>query len=178
MLFSQVWPRFPEASGTMQFSDFYGAIDFRFTYDLPLLAEPRRSHWVMPKDFASISSPLRPWLQRKLGFVAARQLTHNGRLTALRFRSKRLHTYGFFRTFPRGLPISFQISVRLGAPSQCPCLISVGFPSLGLRVRTCAFRRSPPIFWPCQSHGFRLLRSLHPGLCYFALSALRTFGLA
>jgi hypothetical protein len=157
----------------MRISDSCRVIDFRlFVLRSTAFAEPGRSHWVMPKDFATISSPPRSWLQRILGFVAARRLTRHERLLALRFRSTQLHTYSFFQTLPHGFPNPFRFPDRPGAPSQCPCSIGVGFPSSGLRDRTYTFRCSPPIFWPCQSHGLRPLRGLRPGLCCPALSAL------
>ena len=50
----------------------------------------------------TIPSPIRPWQQRIPGFVAGSRLTHHGRLTALRLRSKWSRTYGFHQTPPRG----------------------------------------------------------------------------
>ena len=39
-----------------------------------------------------------------------------------------------------------------GAPGQRPCLLGVGFPPSGPRVRTCRLHNSPPVFQSCQSH--------------------------
>ena len=44
---------------------------------------------------------------RKSGFAAGSQLTRCGRLTALRFRSKRSRTYDYHQTVPRGLKAGF-----------------------------------------------------------------------
>jgi len=60
--------RFPAAFGTMRSSDSCRVIDFRpFVLRPAASAEPGRSHWVRPKDFVTIPSPIRPWNQRISG---------------------------------------------------------------------------------------------------------------
>ena len=120
----------------------------------------------MPRVLTAIPSPLHPWCQRILGFIAARRLTPHGMPYGASLSLETVVHLKLLPNIPSRVPIALRFSVRLGAPCQCPCFLGGGFPSLGLRDRTCAFRRSPPISWPCQSHGLRAaLRRSTPGYC-------------
>jgi hypothetical protein len=144
----RVWLRFPGAFGTMRSSDSCWVIGFRLCILRPTaFAEPSSSRWVMPKDFATTSSPLRTWYQRILGFVAGGRLAHHARLTALRFHSKQSRTYGFFRTPPHGSP---QILTNPGStchfrPAPLPHRCRIPFvraPGQDLRLNCGAHLRS------------------------------------
>lgn len=79
-------------------------------------------------------------------FVAAGRLTHHGCLSALRSRSARSLTYGFFQTPPRGSPLPFEsrfaLVLQAGALASSVSGSLRQGPGSGLAL-TCAHLRSP-----------------------------------
>jgi len=124
----RVWTGFPRPSGTMQSSDFCWAISLRpFVLLLTAFAGPSRPHWVRPRDFVTIPSPIRPRTDGNRAFDAASHLTPaTSRLTALRFRSKRSLTYCFHQTSPHGRRSSPECR-SLGWPVLRPTLLLLRF---------------------------------------------------
>src|SRR5690606_23763140 len=94
-------------------------------------AEPDRSRWVRPTNFATTPSPVHLRLERILGVTAAGRLTRRRCLTALHLRSVWSRTYDFHQTSPRGPNGAVRRRQRPGAPGQCPCLFGVRFPPSG-----------------------------------------------
>ena len=102
-------------------------------YGLPPSRNPSDLPGSAATDFAAASSPIRPCLQRILGFAPARGLTQHERLTALHFRSTRPRTYdstrqplaGCFRPLVSGLPLApvlrgMPLSLRYRVPCDGP----------------------------------------------------------
>ena len=100
----------------------------------------------------TIPSPLHPQYRRILGLCRWRP-TRPLRMPL--GASLALDTVTYLRLLPdtpSRVTSPSRDQVCPGTPGRCPCLIGFGFPSSGSRVRTCAYMRSPPISWSCQSH--------------------------